>query len=139
MLNNDNRFDIDLSYGQVFENELLDSLLGKCTIEVKTERDIWASTGNIYIEYKSRGKPSGIAVSKSKYYFIFLSISGDNPTSNVGMMFDTDTLKSYLKSGVKSKSLKSNVKGGDDGTSLGILLPISRIQEVALHGIKEDH
>jgi hypothetical protein len=59
-MNNDKRFDLDLQYGQVFEQKVADMLQNK-KIEVKTERDKWKSTGNIVIEFESRGRPSGIA------------------------------------------------------------------------------
>ena len=62
-----NKFDIDLQYGQVREKRLAD-MLSNDKIEVKTERDIWKTTGNIAIEYKCKGKPSGIAVTEAKWW-----------------------------------------------------------------------
>jgi len=57
--NNDFRY--DLKVGQVAE-ELLAELLTNKKIEVK--RDLRAiETGNIYVEYFSRGKASGISKS----------------------------------------------------------------------------
>ena len=35
-------------------------------IEVKTERDWWARTGNLCIEVERRGKPTGISITKAK-------------------------------------------------------------------------
>jgi len=64
--NKDNRFDIDLKFGEGVECKLKSALEG--TIEVKAERDIWLDTGNIAIEYSSRGKPSGIAVTEAKHW-----------------------------------------------------------------------
>ena len=53
--NKDNKFDVDLEFGEKFEKSLAKILtLGK--IEVKTERDKWKRTGNIAIELSSRGK-----------------------------------------------------------------------------------
>ena len=53
-----NKFDIDLQYGKVREGEIA-SMLQNEKIEVKTERDIWKTTGNIVVEFECRGKPSG--------------------------------------------------------------------------------
>ena len=50
-----NKFDIDLKYGQIFENKLSDIFKNK-KVEVKTERNMWRKTGNIAIEYECRGK-----------------------------------------------------------------------------------
>ena len=72
-MNNDKRFDIDLQYGQVFERKVADMLQNK-KIEVKTERDMWKSTGNIVVEFESRGKPSGIASTEAEYWFHNLAI-----------------------------------------------------------------
>jgi hypothetical protein len=47
--NKDNKFDLDLSFGEIFEDKLAEILASK-KIEVKTERDIWKTTGNIAIE-----------------------------------------------------------------------------------------
>ena len=59
-VNDRKKFDIDLSYGKVREKRVVDMLQDK-KIEVKSERDMWARTGNIAIEYESYGKPSGIS------------------------------------------------------------------------------
>ena len=53
------KFDLDLQYGQVKEKIVADMLQDK-KIEVKSERGMWLSTGNIAIEYESYGKPSEI-------------------------------------------------------------------------------
>ena len=56
------KFDIDLKYGQEREKKIV-SLLDqdKNKLEVKTERDWWAKTGNIAIEVECWGKPSGLS------------------------------------------------------------------------------
>ena len=55
-----NRFDIDLKFGQIYEEKIRKIFAGK--IEVKAERDIWKRTGNIAIEVRCKGKPSGLSV-----------------------------------------------------------------------------
>ena len=48
------KFDIDLEYGKVREQQVADMLQDK-KIEVKSERDVWQKTGNIAIEYECYG------------------------------------------------------------------------------------
>ena len=45
------KFDIDLEYGKVREQQVADMLQDK-KIEVKSERDVWQKSGNIAIEYE---------------------------------------------------------------------------------------
>jgi len=120
-LNNDNRFDIDLQYGQVREQELADILQNE-KIEVKTERDKWKETGNICIEFQCRGKSSGIAVTEAKWWVHVLA-DGDE---TVGMlMFPTDKLKEIARKAIVNKA--KVVDGGDDNLSKMVLLPLKEI------------
>lgn len=107
--NNDFRF--DLRVGQVFEKQL-DELLGK-HIEVK--RDFKAvETGNIFIEYESRNKPSGISTSQAEWWCVWLS------NSHL-ILIETRKLKEICRKYLRSSR---DVRGGDSNTSKGILLPI---------------
>ena len=72
-LNNNNKFDLDLKYGQMREKQVHNMFYNK-KIEVKTERDWWAKTGNIAIEVACNGKPSGISVTKCDYWIHVLAI-----------------------------------------------------------------
>jgi hypothetical protein len=110
-LNYNNDFRYDLKIGQEYETKLFE-LLGK-TIEVK--RDFKClETGNIFVEYESRNKPSGIAISEADYYCYWLS-------NYHLIIIEKDELKKLCR-----KYLKTNrdVKGGDMNTSKGILLPL---------------
>jgi len=108
LLNNDKRFDIDLQYGQVFERKVAD-MLQNSKIEVKTERDKWKDTGNIVIEFESRGRPSGISTTEAEYWFHNLAIGEDIVMT---LVFPTKTLRNYL-----AKNNPRMVRGGDDNTS----------------------
>ena len=66
-----NRFDLDLKFGQSKENELQIAIEGQ--VECKADR-LTVRTGNVYVEIESRGKPSGIMVTTSKYYAICLVV-----------------------------------------------------------------
>ena len=117
-MNNDKRFDIDLQYGQVFERKVADMLQNK-KIEVKTERDMWKQTGNIAIEFESRGKPSGINSTEADYWFHNLAIGEDIVMT---LVFPTKTLRNYI-----AQSMPRMVRGGDNNTSRLYLIKLQEL------------
>lgn len=121
LMNNDKRFDIDLQYGQVFEQKVADMLQNK-KIEVKTERDMWKSTGNIVIEFESRGKPSGIASTEAEYWFHNLAIGEDIVMT---LVFPTKTLRNYI-----TQNMPRMVRGGDNNTSRLYLIKLQELVKI---------
>ena len=117
--NKDSKFDIDLEFGEKFEKSLAKILtLGK--IEVKTERDKWKKTGNIAIELMSRGKLSGLTVTKAEWWCQILTIKGDI----VGVyMVPVKKLKKIVKKSVEFGRGRV-VMGGDNDTSEIALIPL---------------
>ena len=72
--NSDFRFDLD--FGQKGESVVAE-LLDNSKVEVKSERaeswdepKKWVTTGNHFVEYESRGKPSGIQTTEAKYWVV---------------------------------------------------------------------
>ena len=120
ILNNNNKFDIDLQYGQVREEELSDILQNQ-KIEVKTERDKWKETGNICIEFSCRGKPSGIAVTEAKWW---VHVLADGDDTSCMLMFPTEKLKEIARKYYANGKI---VNGGDDNLSEMVLLPLKEI------------
>lgn len=118
LMNNDKRFDIDLQYGQVFERKVADMLQNK-KIEVKTERDMWKNTGNIAIEFESRGRPSGIASTESDYWFHNLAIGEDILMT---LVFPTKILRNYI-----TTNRPRMVRGGDNNTSRLYLINLQEL------------
>lgn len=109
-MNYNSDFKYDLQVGQVAERQL-GELLGK-RIEVK--RDLKAHiTGNIFIEYESRGKKSGIATTEAEYYAIAIK--------ERYILILTHELKEMCR---KYLGTNRDVLGGDNNTSKGILLPV---------------
>jgi hypothetical protein len=108
-MNNDKRFDLDLQYGQVFEKKVAD-MLQNSKIEVKTERDMWKSTGNIAIEFESRGRPSGIATTEADYWFHNL----------MTLVFPVAKLRYYI-----GDNMPRMVRGGDNNTSRMYLISLT--------------
>lgn len=129
MLNNDNRFDVDLQYGQQGERWLQWLGTDQAKVEVKSERDKWFETGNAIFEFKSRGKPSGIAVTQSDFW---LHIFMQKDTAVMAMLFRTLELKDFLKLVYKNPNLYGAriCDGGDDNTSGLMLIPIKELHKV---------
>lgn len=117
--NKDNKFDIDLEFGEKFEKSLAKILtLGK--VEVKTERDKWKKTGNIAIELSSRGKLSGLNTTKAEWWCQILTLKG----KIVGVyMWPVKLFKKMVKNSVK-RGRGRMVMGGDNDTSELALIPI---------------
>ena len=87
--NIDNKWDIDLAFGEKYEDSLGEILqLGK--IEVKTERDKWKSTGNIYVELACRGALSGLVTTKADWWATILTFGG---VIEGVILLPTDTLQ----------------------------------------------
>jgi len=113
------KFDIDLEYGKVREQQVADMLQDK-KIEVKSERDVWQKSGNIAIEYECYGKPSGINATESDYWFHNLCI-GDETFAT--LVFDTTSLKRIISNLDKKRS----VSGGDNNASRMYLLNLQKL------------
>ena len=120
--NNDSKFDIDLQFGEIFETKLANILTSK-KIEVKTERDIWKTTGNIAIEIRCRGKKSGISVTEAQTWIHLLSYKNK---IEGGFIFQTKYLKDKIVEMYENKTIKI-VMGGDDNMSQMVLIPIKEL------------
>ena len=105
-------FSYDLKLGKYGEGLLSDILkLKGDKIEVKTDFQAM-ETGNLFIEYESRKKLSGISISKAEYWAFLVS-------SQQILIIETDKLKKLCRN---NKLIKVN--GGDNDTSKGVLLPL---------------
>jgi len=113
------KFDIDLEYGKVREQQVADMLQDK-KIEVKSERDVWQKTGNIAIEYECYGKPSGINATESDYWFHNLCIGSETFAT---IVFDTASLKRIIN----NLDSKRSVSGGDNNASKMYLLNLQKL------------
>jgi hypothetical protein len=118
MIKANNKFDIDLRYGQDRE-ERIEKILKEGKLEVKTERDWWFKTGNIAIEIECNGKPSGIMATKADYWVHILA-NGDKDYCR--LIFDTKTIKKLTK-----KYIGTLKNGGDGWRSKFVLIPLSEI------------
>mgnify|MGYP003117204019 CR=1 FL=1 len=110
--NNDFRY--DLKIGNKGEN-LLAKILSYTGKEIEIKTDLQASkTGNVFVEYESRGKDSGIITTEAIWYAFVVS------NENI-IVISTTKLKKLCR---KYLGTNKDVTGGDENTSKGILLPI---------------
>jgi hypothetical protein len=120
-------FKYDLALGQLGEGWVGNMLTNK-TIEVKFDFACYR-TGNFYIEYESRGKPSGLATSKADYWMLIAATEeGCRLKKEISDIKITDIMFSLLINTNRLKKIcrenhyRMGVKGGDDNTSLGVLI-----------------
>ena len=124
------KFDLDLQYGQQGENWLRWLGTDQAKVEVKTERDAWATTGNAVFEFKCRGKPSGIAITTSDYWVHIFKL-GD--ATVLALVIPTLDLREYLREAYKRpESINARIThGGDDNAAEVILVPIPELMKMA--------
>lgn len=129
MYNRNNKFDVDLQYGQEGERWLTWLGTDQARVEVKTERDTWAETGNAVFEYSSRGKPSGVAVTEADYW---LHNFKEKDQTVMCFMFRVLELKEFLRLVFKNPERYGAriCNGGDENTSNVILLPIAQLHRI---------
>ena len=94
-LNDNSDFDLDLKFGKAHERKIA-KLFGikEEQIEIKTERDWWAKTGNLCIEVERRGKPTGISITKAK---IWIHVLSKGNKQMLRLVFDVGVLKKIVK------------------------------------------
>jgi len=120
------KFDIDLAFGEKGERFVKKVLQGNGKVEVKTERDKWAGTGNIAIEIRCNGKLSGLSATESQTWVHLLSV--DDKIIG-GFIFDADYLKGMVKKVVANGKAKIT-KGGDFNASQMVLIPIEELFKI---------
>ena len=112
------KFSKDLSYGKKHEKLVMKSMEN---FELKTDR-MAHKTGNVYVEFQSRGKDSGIRASKSDTWIFKIVSKGDRH------LFSIQIPLTRLKKLV-SKDYRV-VPGGDNLTSRGYLVPITDLIKI---------
>ena len=116
-------FDLDLEFGKMGEEFTQQVFEGNSKVEVKTERDIWVTTGNIAIEIRCNGKPSGLSTTESN---VWIHLLAHNNVIKGGFLFKVDELKAKIKKLHESEDLKL-VMGGDNNASQMALLAIKEL------------
>jgi len=122
------KFDLDLKFGDEYEQGLEKLFKTKGKIEVKTERDWWEKTGNIALEYECNGKPSGISATQSDYWIHILAKGNKN---HCMLVFEVSRLKKIIN---KYKDTHTRMVG-DGGRSKCVILPIKKLFDAETCGI----
>jgi hypothetical protein len=104
----------DLPFGEKYEREAKSILEGKdVKVEVKADR-LCQKTGNVYVEIRSRGKPSGITTTDADVWVFCLW--KENRERQTFVSISVEILKQLM--------LKYPIKvGGDNYTSEGHIVP----------------
>ena len=106
-------FDLDLKFGQEKENELQEILHNE-PLECKCDKRC-IDTGNVFVEFEDRGKPSGISITKSTFY-AFCLYKKEREKKQIWVLIPTEILKKLMK--------KYPVKsGGDNWEAKGHIIP----------------
>lgn len=120
-------FKYDLALGQLGEG-WVGKMLSSKTIEVKFDFACYR-TGNLYIEYESRGKPSGIATTKADYWMLIASTQKGvelktqlRDIEKDDILFSVLLSTEHLKELCRTKYYRKDVSGGDNNTSTGVLI-----------------
>jgi hypothetical protein len=112
------KFDIQLSAAEVRERQLEALLLGG-KIELKTETWQWEQTGNLCIEYRQNGRPSGIAVTQADVWAH--QLCAPDGETRLWVMFPVERLKRLAREAYKAGRWR---RGGDDERFEMVLIPI---------------
>ena len=115
------KFDLQLSQALIDEQRLADIFSHSRIerVELKSESFQWERTGNICVEFESRGKPSGIAATDADYWVHELKRDGE---TLVYLMFPIERLKQLCR-----KAGRVVHRAGDDGAQSVVILPLSEI------------
>lgn len=114
--NSDFRYDLKLAEEEErFTAKLLSMPKFNAKIEVKNDK-MYTKTGNIFCEFESRGKPSGISITEAEVYSLVLEGVDD---IKLALLIQTEDLKKIMR---KKYQEYGYVKGGDSNTSKGVLL-----------------
>lgn len=105
-------FDRDLRHGEAREDAFVHVLL-RSRVEIKSDGKC-RETGNVFIEYQQKGRPSGIAVSTAGLWAIEVD-------DTVWVVLPTERIKALARLAVQQGRKKF---GGDGDQYLGALVPV---------------
>lgn len=119
------KFDIQLSSALAHERHLAELFAtGKFEkIEAKHEQWLWERTGNICVEYRSRGAPSGIAATEADHWVHTLMNQDSEPL--VHLVFPVERLKELARRAYTEGRYRETA--GDDGAQCVVLIPLRDI------------
>jgi hypothetical protein len=110
-------FYYDLDFGEQAEDWVKELFSDGTKVEVKFDR-MAHLTGNLFVEVYSRGKASGISTTKANYWIFRIQ------EKSYALIVNTQKLKELCRIVHQTDGL---VRGGDNNTSYGVLIPIKLI------------
>ena len=122
--NRDRKFDLQLDQALIDERRLAEIFehANIRRIELKSESHQWEKTGNICIEYRQNGNPSGIAATEADLWVHELKRDGETLCY---LMFPAERLKKLAREAYKKGRYRSNA--GDGGRFDVVLLRLRDI------------
>ena len=111
-------FTHDLNFGEKAEDLINYMFSDGKHIEVKNDRLIH-KTGNLFFEYESRNKPSGLATTTAEYWIYRID------ELDISFIFPTKALKQVCRVYYKENLFLKN--GGDNNSSKGFLIPLTKL------------
>lgn len=121
-------FDFCLKEGVKYENLIAELLQGK-KVEVKTEFDIWKTSGNIAIELKYRGQASGISSTEAEYWAHILVLNGEIKGFYI---YPVSLMRRFIRENHKNKDMMEIKNGGDNNWSSLCLIKLSELYKISL-------
>ena len=112
-----NSFYYDLDFGEKAEDWVKEIFSEGGKVEVKFDR-MAHLTGNLFVEVYSREKASGISVTQANYWIFLIK------EKSYALIVNTEKLKELCRIVHSTDGL---VRGGDNNTSYGVLIPIKLI------------
>lgn len=110
-------FYYDLEFGEKAEDYINEVFSDGRKLEIKYDR-MAHLTGNIFVEVYSRGKASGISTTKANYWIFVID------KKDCSIIINVKKLKELCR---EVHQVDGFVKGGDNNTSQGLLIPIKLI------------
>ena len=118
------KWDINICEGLVREELASRIVEGRLSIEVKSDY-IVEQSGNLAIEYECNGKPSGIAATQARYWWIFFS--GRYYHDEVSIVISTERLKAIARRWYEKGSIR---EGGDGNKSKMVVFPKEEVLDL---------
>jgi len=122
---------LDRKAEKTFDEDLANGLAGEfaflgiaSTGKYEVKRDFRVSdTGNVAIEIECRKKPSGISITKAKYWVLWLS--GEEYQDEVAILIATHRLREIAET-CRLKYV-GDTNGGNRGVALAHLVPLKKL------------
>lgn len=106
-------FDIDLLDGKAREDAFAYVLL-KAKVEHKSDEKC-RITGNVFVEYRQKGRPSGLATTTAEWWAIEFD-------KDSWLLMPTERLRALARQAYKDP--RRRVSGGDNNQYEGVLIPV---------------